>query len=46
MKHIIEEYLDTILEGAGAVAFVVIFSAIFLSGIGAQLISGIVSGFC
>lgn len=46
MKHIIEEHLDAILEGAGAIAFIVILSALFLSGLGSHLISNIVSGFC
>ena len=27
MKHIIEEHLDTIVEGAGAVGIIVIFTA-------------------
>lgn len=44
MKHIIEEHLDAILEGA--VTFIVILSALFLSGLGSHLISNIVSGFC
>lgn len=46
MKHIIEEHLDTIIEGAGAVGIIVIFTALFLNGAGAQLIANIVSGFC
>ena len=46
MKHIIEEHLDTIVEGAGAVGIIVIFTALFLKGIGSQLIANIVSGFC
>ena len=44
MKYIIEEHLDTIVEGAGAVG--IIFTALFLNGIGSQLIANIVSGFC
>lgn len=43
MKYIIEEHLDAIIEGAGAVGFIVIFQTLFLN---AQLISNIVSGFC
>ena len=39
MKHIIEEHLDTIVEGAGAVGIIVIFTALFLNGIGSQLIA-------
>lgn len=46
MKHIIEEHLGTIIEGAGAVGIIVIFTALFLNGIGSQLIANIVSGFC
>lgn len=37
MKYIIEEHLDAIIEGAGAVGFIVIFQTLFLN---------IVSGFC
>lgn len=46
MKYIIEEHLDAIIEGAGAVGFIVIFQTLFFNGIGAQLTSNIVSGFC
>lgn len=46
MKHIIEEHLDTIVEGAGAVGIIVIFTALFLNGVGSHLIANIVSGFC
>lgn len=46
MKYIIEEHLDAIIEGAGVVGFIVVFQTLFLNGIGAQLISNIVSGFC
>lgn len=46
MKYIIEEHLDAIIEGAGAVGFIVIFQTLFLNEIGTQLISNIVSGFC
>lgn len=46
MKHIIEEHLDTIIEGAGAVGIILLFSTLVLNGIGSQLIAGIVSGFC
>ena len=46
MKYIIEEHLYALIEGAGAVGFIIIFQTLFLNGIGAQLISNIVSGFC
>lgn len=45
MKYIIEEHLDALIEGAGAVGFIIIFQTLFLNGM-AQLISNIVSGFC
>ena len=38
MKYIIEEHLDAIIEGAGAVGFIIIFQTLFLRNI--------VSGFC
>ena len=41
MKHIIEEHLDTIVEGAGAVGIIVIFTALFLNGAGSVDCDGI-----
>ena len=46
MKYIIEEHLEAIIEGAGAVGFIVIFQTLFLNGAGAQFIENIISGFC